>query len=361
MTFYIFTNGTLADATQVNSTFSYLTKKEMINFLNNQKASISGSTEQPNAVYDLFNSDTATTKTNWTYDSTNKWYINTQTSAGSLAFTNMLSPKQKLETPVITKVYPLVIFDDAGAIDTSIVSNNSFETAGVGSPDIFANWTESITLPGVGTAAWTQASSGSGITNGSKCASWNGTVTSTSPGPTPGGTLTQSITLNGHRYIGIDWYGQIQQTSGTTLAQTISFTISCGSASDGSSVTSSGTSVVTGSGTIVLDVANITGTNTLTISMGGFTGWISRTYVYDLRFDNIRPVKFGGGSAISGSISRIIQVTANNGTNWETVPNGSWYTLSNTGSDLGCRILEIRTDADSLLSDKVIELGMFYQ
>lgn len=60
MSFNIFTNGTLADATQVNANENFLSTQAIVNRLNTEIAGTSGRITGENFIFDLYNSDTAT-------------------------------------------------------------------------------------------------------------------------------------------------------------------------------------------------------------------------------------------------------------------------------------------------------------
>ena len=136
--------GNIADSDQLddgyfNDTQNILLSNVIINSMN------AGVTFPQNKIYiDLLTSDSADTKTNWTYDSGDDNYQNQQTSQAILEFENLLTKQQKADLNGEQSVVLWIDDTFVGDVDTSLVGNYSFETAGGGGADVFASWTESI-------------------------------------------------------------------------------------------------------------------------------------------------------------------------------------------------------------------------
>jgi hypothetical protein len=357
-----FVDATDGEAQEVNDNFNSLSKRLLGTYLNLQKLDVTSGytlTKLHKAVHDLFDSDTATTKTNWTYDGTGDQYTNTQTAQATLVISDMLSGAQKNETPTIRAACVWFEFYDAGDEDTGIVANKGFETAGGGGLDVFGSWTEAadIVTGNTGTVVWTRSTTGE--TEGTYCAEVNGSITNQNSGVDPSySTLTQTINVTGIRYVSVDYSLTMTQTAGAALAHGATISIDVGGVSASDSVAMTGGSDST-SGTFIIDVEALEGNQTITLRVViNDIGWGSRTYTWTGRFDNVRTIK---GGAAASALTRVIYLSANGGSNWTTVNNGEWVEFANTGNNLCARIIETRSNGSALFSSKVVELAVFYE
>lgn len=340
MAFTKFVNDTLANADEVVDNFNSLTKLIIQNGVNSSLVS-------DNFVYDQITSDTADVKLNFTYASGS--YVKTTTALGSLEFNDLLSSRQKRVLTNVNKACVWVDFKDTGSVNSTVISNRSFETV-VGSAD-YTGW--GLTLNQATGGTMTAGSNKTYVTNGTISAGFIGSITNASTGYS--GSLTQTIDVSDINYISVDFIGSVQQMSGTALDATYLFTLLCGGISSAGSVQSgTGYAQITNSGTLIIDVSSLTGNQTLTLVNNFGGGFSSRTYHLSGYFDNVRADTDG---LDSGTTTRTIQLTAN-GTNWENVTNGSWHEFSNTGSLLGLKIVDTRTDSDNFNANRVLNYGI---
>lgn len=355
MTLKIFENNKAFDATLLNADINYLLKQSILNSLNHAITGTSGAVLDDEFQYDLFASDTAATKTNWTYNATDDTYENTQTSQAILAFTDILSDKQKNALGGnLSHAAVYFVFDDAGEEDATVVSNAGFETAGGGGADVFADWTEATGWnQSTSTGVWSQQATHA--TEGSTAAYFDGRIDDGADNTA--NTLTQNIDLTGIKYLSVDYYAIWEQDSGAlnNIDLTVSATI--GAASDSSVISSSTVGVgVTDSGTLIVDVSAITSTENLVLSVNCAGGWGSRVYLADVWFDNVQCWEDG---STSSNLTRAIELTAD-GSNWESANNGELHAFSNAGTSLGVRITETRTDGSTAAKDVVKSFGVFF-
>lgn len=330
-----------------------LVQTSIISALNNAKQTMTAgyTLTTPDAIaIRLIDTADADTATNWTFDAGTKSYQNTQTAQATLQYNDILRGRQKNIYGTIVEAGVYIVFEDAGEEQTGLVSNPSFETAGGGGADVFANWTESIGTGITGSQTFTQGT-GTGVTDGTFDARLSGSASALSSPTTS--TLTQSVNVTGIKFLKVDYRITIAQTGGSALTQPASVSVSVGAVNSSAAASSAGPTTV--SGTFILDVSTLTGSQTLTLSVSfGSGGWGSRTYTWQGDFDYVRTVKDGGSVS---QLTRSIQMTAD-GSNWETVQNGEIHVFTNTGTVLGVRVVETRTNGSTLFKDQINEFGV---
>ena len=164
MSLNIFSNGTLANADEVDDNFSFLTKSIIQN-------GIQGSLLSDNFTYNHLGTDVASGSLNFSY--TTGSYVNQGSVLGSLVFSNLLTPKQKNSIGTIRKACVWVNFQDTGSL-VDYISNPSFETV-VGS-GTFTGWTTTLVQPTSGLI--TVGSNKTYVTDGSISIGLTGSSTS---------------------------------------------------------------------------------------------------------------------------------------------------------------------------------------
>jgi hypothetical protein len=334
-TLYKFTTGTVANPDQVNTNIEFLCKNLLITAMNAGAA---------NASYqllyvDILGSDSATTKTNWTYGTS--LYKNTGTAQAILEFKNLLTKEQK-DVLVGSEQTALVWVDQITYGDTvaGVVSNPSFETAGGGGADVFANWTETTS----GAAVTFTRDTGTGVTYGTYCCHL---VKSGSTAYTAGdiASVSQSINFTGVKKIIID--AICGPDSGPYSGVGLKVYV------DADTVY---TTPVGQSCTIlnqVIDVSSYSGSHTLKIA---FTyAQAGSSYACSWYLDNVRTV-----ANTTANTTRVYKLSYDGGTNWSAVSNGALTQLPSVITDVGVRVEDTRTDANAGLYNMILGFGFVY-
>jgi len=299
------------------------------------------SNEYPNVAYDLFGSDTASSKINFTHATSE--YDNKQTSAASITFNNLLSPTQKsvlagTETSVLLSVNEYT----AGATTTSIITNPSFETGNSG------GWT--ISVGGTCASSIVTSSDGTGVTQGTYCLKFICSNTATSSGQ-----AAQSVDMTNVRRVFIDYY---ELAGSNSVTCTVSGSIGGLAMTGGDSWADSGSGNV--SKTLIFDNRSgvsgnvLTGTQTLLFKLN-YSSASSGATNQGARFDNVR---FEMKSTTN--TTRTYKVSYDGGTNWVTVSNNTLTNLGYAITDLGVRIEETNTSATTYAYGIIYDFGIFY-
>jgi hypothetical protein len=296
-----------------------------------------------NLYTDDLTADSADTKTNWTYDGTNDLYYNEQTSLATLDFQTLLSIDQKeMLAGTEDTVVLYVDWFDAGDNTASIVTNEGFETAGGGGADVFGTWAETA-----GSGTFTQSTSNviAGTYSGKFLASGSTDIT---------GTLTQTIDVTNVHFITINYTIDTVVSSADTFASTL--TMAAGAATNNFSQTQVGVGTESNTGVLVVDCRAVTGSQTLTLTFfhdDQSTGTGSSSfYVDDIKTFSVATT---ANSTVGYSVS------PNGSSSYETVVPGVPTTLSSVITDLGIKITETRTDAQTSVKSEVKAIGIFWK